>query len=133
MIRRAIGSSLGRFAAIFAISALGVGFLAGIASATPDMALSGSRYYDGTNFADFRLLSNIGFDMDDLYAVLGAEGVESAVIYKTADLLFEKEDGMSIGVTVRGLSGTPLSDTAAKRCSMTFVRTGSSTTCKAFA
>ncbi len=110
MIRRAIGSSLGRFAAIFAISALGVGFLAGIASATPDMALSGSRYYEKTNFADFRLLSNIGFDMDDLYAVLGAEGVESAVIYKTADLLFEKEDGMSIGVTVRGLSGTPLSD-----------------------
>ena len=59
-ILRSIKSSLGRFAAIFAISALGVGFLAGLLAATPDMADSGSRYFDQNCLADLRLLSKIG-------------------------------------------------------------------------
>ena len=46
MILRSIKDSFGRFAAIFAISALGVGFLAGLLAATPNMADSGSLYFE---------------------------------------------------------------------------------------
>ena len=45
-IRREIGGSLGRFAAIFAITALGVGFLAGLLSTAPDFYTTIDDYYD---------------------------------------------------------------------------------------
>ena len=45
-IRRTLSSSLGRFFAIFSIVALGVGFLAGLVSTTPDMRDSVEQYLD---------------------------------------------------------------------------------------
>jgi len=51
-IIREIKESFGRFTAIFAIVALGVGFLAGLLATTPDMKASVDRYYDKNNMAD---------------------------------------------------------------------------------
>ena len=45
---RAIRGSFSRFLAIFAIVALGVGFLAGLAATTPDMRYSAGVYYNDT-------------------------------------------------------------------------------------
>ena len=43
-IWRTVRQSASRFMAIFAIVALGVGFLAGLLSATPDMRYSADRF-----------------------------------------------------------------------------------------
>ena len=56
MVLRSVRESFGRFAAIFIISALGVGFLAGLEAATPDMLLTGTRYFNSGRLADVRLL-----------------------------------------------------------------------------
>lgn len=108
-ILRSIKSSLGRFAAIFAISALGVGFLAGLLAATPDMADSGSRYFDQNCLADLRLLSNVGLDEDDLEALRQVEGIDQAAAFKTADILFENQEGVTLALKVYGVpDGDPL-------------------------
>ena len=98
MILRAIRGSVGRFAAIFAISALGVGFLAGLLAATPDMADTGSAYFEENGLAHLRLLSNIGLDDSDLQAVGQIEGIEEIVPLKTADVLFENQDGITLAL-----------------------------------
>ena len=45
-ILRTIRGTASRFWAIFAIVALGVGFLAGLLASTPDMRYSGDLYFD---------------------------------------------------------------------------------------
>ena len=49
-ILRSITRSLSRFAAIFAIVALGAGFYAGLRMCAPDMRLTLDRYFDQTAF-----------------------------------------------------------------------------------
>ena len=61
MLRREFRHSLSRFLAIFAIVALGVGFLAGLLATTPDMRYSADPYYDNPNMMDIRLVSTMGF------------------------------------------------------------------------
>lgn len=68
-IRREIGGSLGRFAAIFAITALGVGFLAGLLSTAPDFYTTIDDYYDKNDFWDINIKSTGGLTEDDLEAV----------------------------------------------------------------
>ena len=65
MLRRSIRGSLGRFLAILAIVALGVGFFAGIKSSQPDLLHSLDRYYRGQHMYDFQLLSSLGFTEED--------------------------------------------------------------------
>ncbi len=78
-----------RLIAIVAIMALGVGFLIGLLSSTPDLQGSMDQYYDNSNLFDIQLKSTIGFsssDMDSLKeAVYGIEEIEgfSAMDYKT--------------------------------------------------
>ena len=60
IIVREIKQSFSRFIAIFAIVALGVGFLAGLTSATPDMQVSVDTYYDANNMADIFIKSTMG-------------------------------------------------------------------------
>ena len=103
MILRAIKGSMGRFAAIFAISALGVGFLAGLLAATPDMADSGSAYFEENGLAHLRLLSNIGLDDEDLEALRAVEGIEQVVPLKTADVLFENQEGVTLALKAYGI------------------------------
>ena len=64
VILREVRFSLSRFLAIFAIVALGVGFLAGLLAATPDMRLSVDDYYDRMNIMDVRVLSTLAMDME---------------------------------------------------------------------
>ena len=103
MILRSIKESLGRFAAIFAISALGVGFLAGLSAATPDMLMSGSLYFDSGDMADFRIASNIGLDGHDVSAVAAVEGIRDAEGVRARDLLFDTASGTTIAATVIGI------------------------------
>ncbi len=76
---RSISGSPGRFIAIFAIVALGVGFLAGLLVTTPDMRHSVDVIYDDTSMADVRIVANLGLSQDDVNALSQVEGVEFVV------------------------------------------------------
>ena len=92
-IRREIGGSLGRFAAIFAITALGVGFLAGLLSTAPDFYTTIDDYYDKNDFWDINIKSTGGLTESDLEAVKADGSVAAAVLCKTADILIKKDGG----------------------------------------
>ncbi|HHX62564.1 MAG TPA: hypothetical protein GX707_17905, partial [Epulopiscium sp.] len=59
-IIREVRQSFGRFFAIFAIVALGVGFLAGLLVATPNMKKTMDQYYEKYNMTDIFIKSNLG-------------------------------------------------------------------------
>ena len=59
---REIKAGLGRYLAMIAIIALGVGFFAGLRSSRPAMVSAGQRYLDETRFFDYRLVSTMGYD-----------------------------------------------------------------------
>lgn len=65
-IFRDFKKNLTRLIAIIAIMALGVGFLIGLLSATPDLQASMDQYYDETNTYDVQLKSTIGFSSMDV-------------------------------------------------------------------
>jgi len=65
-IIRSVRQSLGRFIAILAIIALGVGFLAGLIQTSPSFMKTGNAFINTYKLYDFRLLSTIGFDDEDI-------------------------------------------------------------------
>lgn len=76
-IWRSITHSLGRFIAIFAIVALGVGFYAGLQMTAPDMRLAADRFYDETNLFDIRVVSTMGLSESDIEKLAEVEGVQA--------------------------------------------------------
>ncbi len=62
---RSIEQDLSRLLAIFLIVLLGIGFLVGLMSTSPDLYTTADKYYDDTNFTDIYLQSTIGFDKKD--------------------------------------------------------------------
>ena len=75
---REIRESLGRYMAILAIVALGVGFFTGLKVTKPAMLKAGGEYLEDNNLYDLRLLSTVGFDEQDVKAINSREGVEIA-------------------------------------------------------
>ena len=70
---REIRSSIGRYLAILAITALGVGFFAGLRACRPSFTNTIARYFEAQNFYDYRLLSSVGFSKDSI-SVLSNQG-----------------------------------------------------------
>lgn len=77
MLLRGIRDSLGRFLAILAIVALGVGFFAGIKSSQPDMLHSADVYFREQNMYDFQLMSSLGLTEEDVDAFRSLENTEA--------------------------------------------------------
>ncbi|MDO4280309.1 MAG: ABC transporter permease [Peptococcaceae bacterium] len=75
---REIKSSFGRFLAIVAIVALGVGFFAGLLVSEGAMLETGDRYLRQQGYFDFRLLSTLGFEEDDVKALAADSHVAHA-------------------------------------------------------
>ncbi|MFR4018071.1 MAG: ABC transporter permease, partial [Clostridia bacterium] len=95
-IRRTIFGSMGRYIAILAIIALGVGFFAGIKDTKDSMMLTCNKYVDEYRLYDFRLLSTYGFTDDDVEAIAGAERISVAEGSVTTDFFSEDRSGNSI-------------------------------------
>ncbi|GHV60362.1 hypothetical protein AGMMS49587_01400 [Spirochaetia bacterium] len=74
-ILREIQGSFGRFLAIFAIVALGVGFLAGLLATTPDMKASADRYFHESNMMDIFIKGTLGLTDDDAEAIRALDEV----------------------------------------------------------
>lgn len=90
---REIKRTLGRYIAIFAIIALGVGFFAGLRVSTDSMLKTADEYFREKNLYDFRLISTLGLTEEDLAAFAGLEGVKKAAGSVSVDFLCESSDG----------------------------------------
>lgn len=75
---RQLRFSLGRYLAIFAIVALGIGFFAGLKVTQPAMLRTGEDYLRETKFYDFRLISTLGLTQEDAEAFSALPAVSAA-------------------------------------------------------
>lgn len=89
---REIKQSLGRFLAIFAIAALGVGFFAGLKITKTAMLLTVDEYFDEVQFYDYRLLSTLGFEEEDAVFFRQQENVRAAEGAISFDILCADEE-----------------------------------------
>ena len=81
---REIKQTFGRYIAILLIIALGVGFFAGLKVTDPAMRQSMNEYLKDNNFYDFRLISTLGFedeDIDFLTENIDARYVEGSISF----------------------------------------------------
>lgn len=76
---REIRNTKARFISILLIVALGVGFFVGVKSASPSMEKMAIDYYDETNLMDFKLLSTVGFDDEDVKSISNTDGVKDVM------------------------------------------------------
>ena len=91
--RREIRQSLGRYLAILAIIALGVGFFAGLQIARPAMVQTADEYLGQHHFFDFRLLNTYGYTAEDVAAFEGLAQTEAAEGAIFTDALIQGADG----------------------------------------
>ncbi|MBE6754820.1 MAG: FtsX-like permease family protein, partial [Ruminococcaceae bacterium] len=92
-IGRTIRDSMGRFLAILAIIALGVGFITGLRGTEPAMIATADRYLDELNLYDFYLVTTLGLTEEDADAFREIEGIEGAYGSVSADMIFTALDG----------------------------------------
>lgn len=102
-ILREIKQSFGRFAAIIAIVALGVGFLVGILSSTPDMKTAANAYYDASSMSDFDIKSTMGLTEDDIRTLTQLSQVDQAMPAMVMDALVMTDDSELLTARIYGL------------------------------
>ena len=95
-IRRTILGSLGRYIAIMAIIALGVGFFAGVKNTKGSMMETLDKYVHDQDMYDYRLVSTYGFTEDDESELQKIDVVNEAQGSVTADFFSVDRDGNSI-------------------------------------
>lgn len=83
---RSIWKTRSRFLSILAIVAVGSGFFAGIKACTPDMKMTTEEYFKEYNLSDFHLVSNYGFDENDLQALEDLKGVSAVMPAYSAEV-----------------------------------------------
>jgi len=95
---REIKQSLGRYLAILAIVALGVGFFAGLKATMPAMLKTGDRYLTEKEFYDFRLICTLGFDEALVEQIRTREDVRAAQGAHSFDILCQSASDGSANV-----------------------------------
>lgn len=89
---REIKNSLGRYLAILAIVALGVGFFSGIKVTREAMVKTADDYLSNHEFFDYRVVSTLGFEKKDVAALSKEAYVKSAEGSISTDVLFSMND-----------------------------------------
>lgn len=85
---REIKGSFGRFFAILAIIALGVGFFTGVRITTPAMINTVNQLWQEYEFYDYRLLSTLGWEQQDVQEFQKQSDVRYAEGSNTLDILY---------------------------------------------
>ncbi|MCQ2537254.1 MAG: FtsX-like permease family protein [Lachnospiraceae bacterium] len=91
VILRTIKKSLGRYLAILAIIALGVGFFIGLRVTEDAMRMTGNNYLAEKNLYDFRLISTLGFTREDVDAFKNEYGQNNAFGSVSSDFIIGAE------------------------------------------
>ncbi|SIR18262.1 putative ABC transport system permease protein [Paenibacillus macquariensis] len=102
-ITREIKESFGRFVAIFAIVALGVGFLAGLLATTPDMQASVDKYYDDSHMADINIKATMGLTNADIEAISSMDEINKVMPAYVTDSLMKTNDNEVLPTRIYGL------------------------------
>lgn len=109
---REIRNSFGRYFAILAIVALGVGLFAGLKMATPNMRATANDYFEKLQLFDYRMLSTLGFRDEDVEAVREQADVRSASGSVSLDIAYIDEAGnesvMKVHSVTEDLNGLSL-------------------------
>lgn len=98
-----IKSSFGRFAAIFSIVTLSIGFLCGLLATTPDMTATADQYYDENNAADVNIKATMGLTKKDMNAVKSLAGVKEIMPAYVTDVLLNTSNSEVLNAKVFGL------------------------------
>ena len=101
---REIWSSFGRFLAILAIVALGVGLFAGLKVTRSAMIKTADDYFRDKNFYDFRLISTLGLYDEDVEAFSKVSFVRDAEGAYSLDAIVERADETITVAKVHSLS-----------------------------
>ena len=88
-ILRRIRSNSSRFLAILFIVALGSGFMAGLAAASPDMLETADTYFDETRWYDLDVKSPAGFTREDAEAAAKTQGVDLIQCARVLDFVLD--------------------------------------------
>lgn len=100
---REIKQSFGRFAAIMAIVALGVSLFAGLKVTRECMVKTVQEYWEKTEFYDYRILSTVGYDAQNVEAMRIKEDVRAAEGAVSVDILCMLGKGNEIAVKAYSL------------------------------
>ena len=100
---REIRQSFGRYFAIVAIVALGVGLFSGLKVTKSAMVKSAQQYFDQTNLYDIRLVSTIGFDTDTAKHLSRRERIIDAEGAISVDVLMQNDEGEESVLMVHSL------------------------------
>lgn len=103
-IFRTIGGSKGRYFAIMAIIALGVGFFAGLKVTKPGMIKTADTYMRDHKMYDFRLLSSYGFDEDEVTYMREQDYVLAAEGAYTEDFLYVNDEGTELVIKANSIT-----------------------------
>ncbi len=88
-IAKEFTTGFGRFIAIMAIIALGVGFLIGVMQATPDMKRTMDDYYTENNASDATVKGTFGLTQEDVDAIVSDENVSAVTQVISTDAQIE--------------------------------------------
>ncbi len=100
---REIKQSFGRFMAIFAITALGVSLFSGLKVIQPAMVKTTDGYLKEKEFYNYRVLSNLGFEQEDLLYLQEQEEVRAAEGIVSFDMLCSLEDESAKAIKIYNL------------------------------
>ncbi len=95
---REIKDSLGRYIAILAIVALGVGFFSGLKVTREAMVATADSYLAEHKFFDYEIMSTLGFEQEDVEALAEEKGVAAAEGAVSVDALYRMGDEESDNV-----------------------------------
>lgn len=102
-IARDIKNSLNRFLSIMFIVALGAGFMAGLAAASPDMYDTADEYIDNYNLYDIDVKSSIGLTDEDLESIKSldiADQIQGSAVF---DMVLNQSNGSDFTSRVYGI------------------------------
>lgn len=93
IVFKEFGSSFGRFMAIAGIIMLGLAFMIGINTATPDLKTSFTNYFAETSLYDFSVRAKEGLTEDDAVKIAALDDVDDVQSVLTMDVYCTRNDG----------------------------------------
>ncbi len=101
---RSIKKSFGRFIAIFAIIALGVGFFSGLRITRDAMVDTGNEYLEHRDMFDIRLLSNYGFTEKEIEKLSELRYVETVKGSYFMDIVYKSDNNSESALKLHSIT-----------------------------
>ena len=101
---REIKGSFGRWMAILAIIALGVGFFSGLKACKDSFLETGDKYLSAHSFFDYEVISTLGLEDEDVASLAAVAGVQTAEGSYSTDAIVSVENSDQADVTAKFLT-----------------------------